>query len=263
VYRIGTAPAIETMPENNPVLATSRLHLRTENGKAPVLGTCFAFRHPKYFLTAAHCITDAKPEDVIIAGEDRSKLGLVKRAILHPSADLAILEIDRDDMDELPNYFRRAAPRPQMGMNFFAYGYPTIEVNKFGPRVFSGIFQTFHSHVSHMHMGDSKKTKYRYLAGELSTPAPRGLSGGPVFRSENPDEVLALVTENLEVGTIIDTVERVEENGERFSLETSRIILYGLSVILTEVEDWLVANIPLPTQKGHPAAPVSVPLVKP
>ena len=94
-------------------------------------------------------------------------------------------------------------------------------------------------------MKDSAGIKYRYMAGELSFPCPRGLSGGPVFRLEYPDEVLAVVTENLEVGTVVHTHEEVSEDGTHYSSNTSRIVMYGLSVVLFEVRDWLTECIPL------------------
>jgi hypothetical protein len=221
----------------------SRLFARVDKGKAPLLGTCFAFRHPRFFLTAAHCLGRLKPEDIIIAPADRTKIAGARQVQFHPSADLAILEIDRDAMDDQPNYFR-TAPKPQMGMNFLAYGFPIIGSEDFRPRVFAGIFQTFHDHVSHMEMEGAPGIKYRYFAGELSIPCPHGLSGGPVFRPEAPDDVMALVTENLEVGTVEHSVETEEKSGERYSLETKRIILYGLAVVLAEVNEWLIQNIP-------------------
>jgi hypothetical protein len=99
-------------------------------------------------------------------------------------------------------------------------------------------------HVSHMVQDRPGGEKYRYFAGELSIACPRGLSGGPVFRPEMPDEVLGVVTEDLDVGTIEHSVETEEDDGQRYSLETKRIISYGLAVVLIEVNDWLTQNIP-------------------
>jgi hypothetical protein len=213
-----------------------------DNAKAPVLGTCFSFRHPRFFLTAAHCLLGIDTTDIVIAGEDRSKLSTAKQVILHPSADVAILESSRTDMDELSDFFR-AIERPIMGMDYFAYGYPIVQEGNFSPRVFSGIFQTFHSHVSHLTMSDGK-TRYRYLAGEISTACPHGLSGGPIFRPSNPEAVLALATENIEVGSELYYEERIKEDGERHHLQTNRVIMYGVALPLAEVQDWLFQHIP-------------------
>jgi hypothetical protein len=41
------------MAPNNPVSATARLLARVENGKAPVIGTCFSFRHPRFLFNCS------------------------------------------------------------------------------------------------------------------------------------------------------------------------------------------------------------------
>ena len=48
--------------------------------------------------------------------------------------------------------------------------------------------------------------------------------------------------------TVDHSVETEEDDGARHSLETKRIILYGLSLVLADVNDWLVENIPTPKE---------------
>ena len=139
---------------NDPTEATCRLHrvvpAEATNRRSPLLGTCFAFKRPNYFLTAAHCIESLAADQLIIAPNDRKNLAVADRAILHPTADLAILFVEADRSVTGQNYFRQIMP-PAMGADYYAYGFPNIDNNTIRPRVFVGNFQNFRDHTRACH----------------------------------------------------------------------------------------------------------------
>jgi class 3 adenylate cyclase len=120
----------------------------------------------------------------------------------------------------------------------------TILLKGVAPRVFSGIFQQYLEYQSHMHRrGDPSAPRYRYVAGELSIPCPGGLSGGPIFRSEQPDVVLAVVTENIDAMTLLEAIEQSQGEGTRLRTEYNRVITYGAGLLVAHVGDWLDRQI--------------------
>ena len=88
------------------------------------LGTCVAFRQPTHFLTAAHCIGSLKAADLSIFGVVNAGKELpVKSVLIHPRADLAILEVSSIK----PGYvqpFSGIAPQSGFGSSFCAAGFP-------------------------------------------------------------------------------------------------------------------------------------------
>ncbi len=165
--------------------------------------------------------------------------------IHHPDADVAILEVPPDQ--ELPTSlsFFKSIERPQMGEDFFAYGFPIFGGERLDPRVLWGAFQTFRHYTSCL-TREADKRPYTYFAGELSIPCPRGLSGGPVFRRDRHDVLLAIVTENHEEGTEISYSEELAiKDGQKNFTSTKNVILYGMSVVAAAIENWLVQEIPI------------------
>ena len=95
-----------------------------------------------------------------------------------------------------------------LGDDYAAFGYPEdVAADTPGPtpRLFTGHFQRFFDHSSY--------AGYNYRAGEMSLPAPAGLSGGPVFRRQAPVMVMGLVAENFESSTTLHAVEEITEEG--------------------------------------------------
>jgi hypothetical protein len=157
----------------------------------------------------------------------------------HPDADLSLLTIDRDALDYEPYWepFWNFVTNWQVGEEFMAYGYPVDTLvddddRRPTPRLFRGHYQRFWFHRA--------GPRFRYVAGELSIPAPSGLSGGPVFRPDALPMLTGMVTANVDSTTYSDEVEERSRDGvivERTLLK--RIVSYGVAVMLSQLAGWL------------------------
>jgi hypothetical protein len=125
-------------------------------------------------------------------------------------------------------------PVPRWGDDFLAIGFPaSVEGSppkpRPTPRLFKGHFQRIFEHESDF--------GFSYLAGELSMPAPHGLSGGPVFSLQR-GRVLGVVAENLETTNLRHSQETVEEDGSTTRVERLGVINYGICVMVQAIEAW-------------------------
>lgn len=192
------------MREQNPFVNTGILLPRGRDG---FLGSCFVFRYPNRFLAAAHCVKAVEVRDlaVLLPGASSTRLFEVEAIFLHPEADVAVLHV--------PGVMESDVTWPQYaifddrawGEEFTACGYPQefknvsdLAVGQPTPRVFKGYIQRFFPHYSHM--------GYRYLAAELSTGCPAGLSGAPVFNSSFHGRLYGVVAEDLKTSTELESV---------------------------------------------------------
>lgn len=212
------------------------VHRGQPAGKA-LLGSCFAFRQAHLLLTAAHCVKGLAPYDIGVAlpTPEKNDQGLeVKRVVVHPTADVALL-----DIGEFPfrifQHFWDYETAAGWGDDVVAFGFP--EDARIGdqmrptPRMFRGFIQRFHEHTSHL--------GYKYLAAELSFGAPGGLSGGPVCWIRDQSKVLGLVAENYESSTYLAAVEELQEDGRLTRHETRNMINYATCVALSDISAWL------------------------
>jgi hypothetical protein len=206
------------------------------------LGSCFTFRQPTTFLTARHCV----PEDLSVGrlimpgAPDPIPFSKVEH---HPHADLSMITIDPDNLGYKPYWepFWNFAANFQVGEEFMAYGYPidtVVAEEDLGPapRLFRGHYQRFWFHRA--------GTRFNYVAGELSVPAPAGLSGGPVFRPDALPIVTGMVTSNVESTTYTDEVVERTRNGSTERTILKRLVSYGVAVMLSELAPWLDDLIP-------------------
>lgn len=226
----------------NPLAATGLLTAQ-EDGPAEITGTCFLFRHDTIALTAAHCI----PQNGVNLAAHFPLLGRtdsVTEVRRHPNADIAVLFLGKQP-DQYP-------PRPEhafwdrvsnwhLGEDFIAYGYPSegpsfTSENGPTPRLFKGYYQRFFHH--------NAPQGGQYLAGEMSIPAPGGLSGGPIFRPGAHTMLTGIVTANNDSYAITDSIEEVTDEGKIFRLESRRVITYGTALMLSGVTDWLRGEVP-------------------
>lgn len=235
----------------NPLQATGMLYVQNEHGDESFAGSCFLFREDNVVLTAAHCVPPS------IAGA-RIMLSYPKREMpvldirRHPSADIAVLVCGeeyayRNESGYPETAFWDGVNNWSLGEGFNAFGYPS-EGPSFDaepgptPRFFAGYFQRFFRYGSH--------SGYQYLAGELSIPAPGGLSGGPIFRPGAAPMVTGLVTANAESYAVTDSIDDVQQDGTRYRQESRRVLTYGVALMLSEVGDWLHVEVPNPTGRA-------------
>jgi hypothetical protein len=227
----------------NPLRAVGQLmHWEPKRGIGPTfVGTCFAFRTGEHFITAAHCASSLQAHQLAI----RTPLGgLIKSALSlekHPDADLAIVRVPSIHAEgDVVEPFALIVGNWSLGEDFYAYGYP-VDVMSAAPtqpveRLFKGHFQRFVQYKSEF--------GYSYLAAELSFPSPAGLSGGPLFRPAAPSVVLGLAAENLRSRSVLEELEERRDDTGRIEQRYSRLIEYGVAVMLSPLLPWIDERIP-------------------
>lgn len=206
--------------------------LLDDAGDGPRLGgTCAALARRHMALTASHCL----PTDegisayVILPGNGAPRP--VLRTERHPTADLAVLISAPRDEELDSQVFSDVDDTLEEGGDFRAFGYPVEGVGQPVGRLYKGHFQRY--------FGYTDVRDREYFAGEMSIPAPAGLSGGPVSRRSAPNLLTAIVTTNVESYVLLDAVEEVEKDGKTLRVESRRVVTYGIAAMLHGVRDWL------------------------
>lgn len=227
----------------NPLAAVGIVSVSDEKFGRRMSGTCFLFRFNHIALTAAHCVQlEATDTQLVLPGLGR--VAQVTRIDRHPTADIAVLFTElgpQDTTTGVPDPAFQGCPSNWgLGESFVAYGFPE-EINPDGsaltaqPRLFQGHYQRFFNYES--------SGGFRYVAGEMSIPAPGGLSGGPLFRAPHAIAT-GMVTANHDSYSIVDSIDEVDDNGRRYRQESRRIISYGVALMLSSVQPWLKEIIP-------------------
>jgi len=235
----------------NPLHATGLVFLKDGKQGFSFAGSCFLFREDNVVLTAAHCVP-ASIDTVIVHFPFARREMQVEEIHRHPTADVALLICEARYAYRSGNGYPETAfwdgvSNFTLGEQFSAFGYPS-EGPTFNseasptPRFFTGHYQRFFDYESH--------DGFKYQAGELSIPAPGGLSGGPVFRSAAPQMITGLVTANAETYAITDSIDDVLSDGTKYRQESRRVLTYGVALMLSDHAQWLHSYVPNPTSRG-------------
>lgn len=200
-------------------------------GQHGLAGSCACYQQRHVLLTASHCISEAAHEVyVVLPGDGEARR--VHQIVRHPTADLALLVAERREPESMAKQvFLGVDETLDEGGDFMAFGYPVEGADAPVGRLFKGHFQRYMSYTD-----SAGRT---YLAGELNTPAPAGLSGGPVVRPHTPELLTGVVTTNVESYVVLDSVEEVERNGSILRVHNRRVVTYGLAALLTSKGAWL------------------------
>lgn len=208
-------------------------------GRLTFLGTCFAFRHRNYFLCAEHCVRGRAIDRLVVASPFEAVFSPVQVILSHAQADVAIVKLANEGLGATEPFWGFVG-NYGLGEEFMTYGFPEDSrgPNQGTPtaRLFRGYYQRFLDHRSHI--------GYAYVAGELSIACPGGLSGGPLFRPGAPPMITGIVTENLEATTLLDSEEKILDNGVHHHDHYRRVINYGVALMLDRVGEWIDQNVP-------------------
>jgi hypothetical protein len=200
-------------------------------------------------LTAAHCVSDLKREQIAVSfALQAGRVLQPKRVALHPTADIALLELDdyRFKPPMVPLECVRQFQRP--GTDYVAYGFPehsTIDGTRPTARLFKG-------HVQRILFHESTVLPYRYGALELSVGCPSGLSGGPILDAK-AHHVIGIAAENLESSTVRHDIMEHNEDGRETREYHESILTYSIAVSIGSIFEWLDQEVP-PTVRDAAAA---------
>lgn len=204
-------------------------------------GTCFAFRRSDTFLTAAHCVAEADVATLFVHTPAAKGFHAVAEIKWHPSADIALLRLAGSAWPGGVEPFVRTKPFTALGMEFMAYGFPedALAPNEEPltptPRLFRGYLQR---QLTYLRAG------YEYSAGEMSIPAPAGLSGGALFVAADFNSVIGVAAENVQSTTYVGRVEeQTSEEGKVTRIEREHV-QYGIAALLAPLGDWLDELVP-------------------
>ncbi len=236
----------------NPLLGVGMVWARQIGPEPIMLGSAFAFRSAESWLTAAHVVGHGEIERgnlAVVTYTPRVPEALIYwRAVeevqVHPNADLALLRVtpmDSERGDDPAHPFWNYVGNYALGEDFMAFGFPESVFGDDGrsptPRLFKGSYQRIFDYMS----GHEKR---HYVAGEMSIPAPAGLSGAPLFRPGAQQMVTAVVTENMESTTYLDAIEIVNRGGDTSTTRYEKVISYGVALMLDRVAEWLDPLLP-------------------
>lgn len=206
------------------------------------LGTCFPFRRATHFLTAAHCVEGVEPEDVSVLGMFMRELHPARLIVRHPTADVALVVFDqiKSPYANLVTAFRDFDRQAGVGSDFIAFGYPQsyLGENPEAPtiRLHKGHIQRFIDYKSF--------AGYSYWAAELSIFPLKGLSGGPVYRSDVSGLVFGVVAESMSSAVASEKIEEFRDETGTYTTINRELIHYGVAVMLDRLEVWLNEHVP-------------------
>jgi hypothetical protein len=203
-------------------------------------GSCFAYGRSGAFLTAAHCVTGLAAADLRIGipalgNALHGNLQVVSIEI-HPVADVALMFTEQFPTDAVGSIggLDYAA---DWGERIVAFGYPE-DTSPTGitptPRMSVGTIQRFFKYDD---------GRGGYSAIELSFPAPAGLSGAPVSRTQDTGLVIGVVCANHSALTYTGSFEVTDHTGT-YQAKERDVVRYGIAVYLPDVIEWIEHFVP-------------------
>jgi hypothetical protein len=188
-------------------------------------------------VTAAHCVVEGTEVRVVPAAagaEGERTYEEVANVVRHDSSDLAVLLLEPSPPSEFDYAAYKGVP-PELidGGDFLGVGFPVEGVGSPVARMFKGHFMRYFGY-------EVPSGAYNYLAGEMSNPAPPGLSGGALAVTRYMEQIAAVVTTNVESEVVLDRTEEIERDGSTYRDSIVRHVSYGIAAMLTrQVEEWL------------------------
>jgi len=149
----------------------------------------------------------------------------------HSNADIAIIEVE-----EVPNKLERFSIYKSdfhLGMPIHCFGIVSdlfISRTRNPFRVIAGIVQRDFIYDD---------SKYRSLSLELSSPIPKGLSGGPAFIATQPEMVVGISIATIQSEIIVSNINEYEEDGIRLKEKISEFVRYGVILRIFPLIDWI------------------------
>jgi len=187
------------------------------------LGSGFFIAKNGVAITAAHVLPmpEAIPGKQVRIGQrtadNRIQGYVIESFVIFQKFDIAIMKVDIGDCKYLPIVFRDL----WMGMDVATIGIPASSIigNGFGMRCFKG-------HIS-----------WAGERPELSFPAPKGLSGSPVFHNGKVVGVISGNSRSEQLDDSVETIEEITNNYEKIRIvESKSIVQYGVMESLKKIE---------------------------
>lgn len=207
--------------------------LKTSQGKKELLGSCFRLEAPNYYITTNHCIENLEPKEIEVMNAMDENNDIPCVAIhRHPKADIAMIEVEGKIPDEYEK-FQLISRDSFVGTQVHCFGMLAKGEHIKGDspvRTIGGIIQRdFHY----------KNRKYEFLAFELASPIPKGMSGGPAFIADKPHLAVGVAIGAIESEIVVAGFTEYENNQIKERERISKITQYGVILRLKPLEDWL------------------------
>lgn len=221
-----------------PFAAVQPLMRRVNNeDRWDFVGSCFRLWSPNQYITAAHCIQDAKPDQLKVFNVFPNGDFRCKNILRHPAADIAVIQIEGN----VPKEYERFSitDKCDFGYPIHCFGYADdrmLTLCADNARVIGGIIQRQFVY---------NDGTYISPAFELSAPIPKGTSGGPAFLADDPQFAIGVAIASIQSQIVVSQLEYHEENGHCEKETISEITRYGviLNFGAKNIKAWLEDNL--------------------
>ncbi len=215
-----------------PFLAVQILLTNDEDGKN-ILGSCFRLHSKNHYITASHCVGTRKPQEISVLNcldmENDLRCESIHR---HPKSDLAIIKISGTVPDTFEQ-FKLVERDTFVGTQIHCFGVIPDWSKERGDapcRVIGGIIQRDFNYKD----GDFESPSL-----ELSSPIPKGMSGGPAFIANAPEEAIGVAIASIYSEVIMYQFKEYENEKLKEREKISEITRYGVILRLKPFEAWI------------------------